>query len=281
MKQAQELSSKEMDEWFSANEALEAKKIELDIESHFINEARQAVNVSIEHSIEDCRKEQEILHKQRDVLTDELQKLLALVKDKEKEIAENDTKIKAVEERIADVVSGFEDSKSSIDIKYDNLQAKLSQMHLQSEALTTKRKEIDKFLAEGEGNGAKLRELAKVSEDEAKAYQEVVDLRKSLKLSILKSMEDKVRLAKTEEKLTEDVQILHQEVSALRASLQVDLLSRYFICILLVSYLFHESCRSGYHVDLFHFNYYCYIFVCQEYCYFEKWMPNFSPFETD
>ncbi|KAF2310834.1 hypothetical protein GH714_017533 [Hevea brasiliensis] len=218
LKQAQELSSKEMDEWFLSNEALEAKKIELDIESHFINEARGAVNDSIEHSIEDYRKEQEILHKKKDVLTDELQKLLALVKEKEKEIAENNSKIKAIEERIADVVSGFQDSQSSIDTKYDNLQGELSQMHLQSQALSTKRKEIDKFLAEGEGHGAKLKELARVSEDEAKACEEVVELRKSLMLSILKSMEDKVRLANTEEKLIEDVQMLHQEVSALRAS---------------------------------------------------------------
>lgn len=51
-------------------------------------------------------------------------------------------------------------------------------------------------------------------------YQEVVGLRKSLLSSVLKSMEDKVRLAKTEEKLSKDVQILQLEASTARASLQ-------------------------------------------------------------
>ncbi|KDP36708.1 hypothetical protein JCGZ_07999 [Jatropha curcas] len=217
---AQVLSSKEMDEWFLSSEALEAKKMELDVELHFINEARLAVNDSIEHSIEDYRKEQERLHEKKDVLTDELQKLLALVKDKEKEIAENDSKIKTIEERIADVVSGFQDSQSSIEAKYDNLQLELSQIHFHSEALSIKKKEIDKLLAEGEDLGANLKELARVSEDEAKAYQEVVELRKRLMLSILNSREDKVRLAKAEEKLIEDVRMLQQDVSSLRASLQ-------------------------------------------------------------
>ncbi|XP_002510763.2 early endosome antigen 1 [Ricinus communis] len=217
---ARSLSSKEMDQWFSLTEALEAKKIELDIESHFINDARLAVSYSIEHSVEDYRKEQEILYKKKDLLTKELQKLLALVKLKEMEIAENDTNIKAVEEKISDVISGFHESQSSIDSKYDRLQSELSQMHLQTEALSTKRKEIDKFLAQEEGHEAKLRELATLSEYEAKSYQEVVELRKSLMLSILKSTEDKVRLAKTEEKLIEDVQMLQHQVSSARASLQ-------------------------------------------------------------
>ena len=60
-----------------------------------------------------------------------------------------------------------------------------------------------------------------ISVREAKMYEEVVGLRKGLLSSVLKSMEDKVRLAKTEEKLSEDVQTLQLEASAARASLQV------------------------------------------------------------
>ncbi|CAK7345933.1 unnamed protein product [Dovyalis caffra] len=220
VKNAQLFSSKEIDDWFSSSQVLEAKKIELDIESHFIKEARLQVNDSIQHSVEDDRNEREILCKKKDVLNDELHHLLDLVKQKEMELAENDTKIKAVDERIAAVVSDFKDIQSSVNAKFDDLQSHLSQIHLQSEALSTKRTEIDKFLSGEEDRGAKLRELARLSEDEAKAYQEVVELRKSLKLSILKSREEKLRLAKTEEKLTLDVQMLQQEVSAARGSLQ-------------------------------------------------------------
>lgn len=154
------------------------------------------------------------------MLAKELDHLLDLVKQKEMEIDENDTRIKAVDERIAAVVSDFKEIQSSINAKFDDLQSRLSQMHLQSEALSTKRKEIDRFLTEEEERGAKLRELVRVSEDEAKVYQEVVVLRKGLKSSILKSREEKLRLAKTEEELTLDVQMLQQEVSAARGSLQ-------------------------------------------------------------
>ncbi|KAJ4836902.1 hypothetical protein Tsubulata_037372 [Turnera subulata] len=220
LNKAEAFSSQQLADWFSSAEDLEAKNIELDIESHFIDEARLVFNHSISRCIEDDTKEKELLCSKKHALTDELLRLLALVKEKEKEIADNDTKIRAVEDRIANVLSGFEETRSGIDSKHHNLQSSLSQMHLQSEALSTKREEIDRHHAQELERVAKLRELAMVAEEEAKSYQQVVDLRKSLQLSILKSQEDKVRLAKTEEKLTDDVQLLQQEVSAARASLQ-------------------------------------------------------------
>ena len=225
-KRAQFLSSKEMDQWFSSTEALEVRKLELEIESHLISDTRLLLNDSIEYAAEDERREREFLCKRKDTLMDELEKLLALVREKEDEIAENDANIKAVDKRIADVVSGFQEMHSSINMKYDNLQSSLSQTELESEALSMKKKEIDDLLSEEEERGAKLRELARISADEAKAYEEVVGLRKSFALSIVKSREDKLRLAKTEEKLSEEVQILRQEVSAARASLQVSISSR-------------------------------------------------------
>ncbi|KAL6312995.1 hypothetical protein AAG906_012504 [Vitis piasezkii] len=200
--------------------ALEVKKLELEIESHLISDTRLLLNDSIEHAAEDERREREFLCKRKDTLMDELETLLALVREKEYEIAENDANIKAVDKRIADVVSGFQEMHSSINMKYDNLQSSLSQTELESEALSTKKKEIDDLLSEEEERGAKLRELARISADEAKAYEEVVGLRKSFALSIVKSRVDKLRLAKTEEKLSEEVQILRQEISAARASLQ-------------------------------------------------------------
>ncbi|KAF8409832.1 hypothetical protein HHK36_002350 [Tetracentron sinense] len=220
LKNAEVLSSKEMDEWLSSSEALELKKMELEIESHLINDTRLGLNDSIEHSIEDDRREKELLCKKQFVLTEELEKLLALVREKEAEIAENDSNIQAIEKRISDVVFGLHDVQSSINTKYDNVQLALSRMESVSEALSTKKKEVEDFLSQEELRVVKLRELASVSADEAKACQELVGLRKSLALSILKSREDKVRLAKTEERIMEDFQMLRQDVSDARASLQ-------------------------------------------------------------
>lgn len=228
MKKAESLSSEEMEKWLASTEALEGRKIELEIESHLVNEARAVLNNSIEHSVEDDLREKEILYKKKDSLTNELQKLLALVRDKEKEIAENDSNIRAVEERISIVVSDFQEYQSSINAKYDSLQSIISQLNLESEAMSMKKKEIDKFLNDEVDRGTKLKELARVSADEAKEYREVVELRRSLMSSILKSREDKVKLAKTEEKLSAEVQTLQQEASAARASLQVNFTSQLF-----------------------------------------------------
>lgn len=228
MKKAESLSSEEMEKWLASTEALEGRKIELEIESHLVNEARAVLNNSIEHSVEDDLREKEILYKKKDILTNELQKLLALVRDKKKEIAENDSNIQAVEERISIVVSDFQEYQSSIDAKYDSLQSIISQLNLESEAMSMKKKEIDKFLNDEVDRGTKLKELARVSADEAKEYREVVELRRSLMSSILKSREDKVKLAKTEEKLSAEVQTLQQEASAARASLQVNFTSQLF-----------------------------------------------------
>ncbi|OMO88954.1 hypothetical protein CCACVL1_08090 [Corchorus capsularis] len=213
-------SSEEREKWLSSTEALELNKIELQIEAHLVDDARAVFNTSLDSLIQDDKREKEFLCNQKDILTDELQKLLALVKEKEKEIAENESKIKCVEQRIADVVSGFQEMQSSVDSKYNSLQSHLSQMDKESETLLKKKEEIDKLLAEEEARGIKLKELARMSVDEAKMYDEVVGLRKSLLSSVLKSMEDKVRLAKTEEKLSEEVQMLQQDASSARASLQ-------------------------------------------------------------
>ncbi|GAU29538.1 hypothetical protein TSUD_115600 [Trifolium subterraneum] len=209
-----------MEQWLSSSEALEVKKMELEIESHFISEAHTELNNNIEHSIEDDKKEKEILCKRKTMLMGELEKLLALVKQKEKEIAENDSDLKAVEHKINNVVSGFKEIQSTIDVKYDKLQSVLAQVKLETETLSQKKDEIDNFLVQEEGMGAKLKEFARVSEEEAKGYTEIVKLRRSLMSSILNSGEDKLRLANNEEKLSGDVKLFQQEVSAARASLQ-------------------------------------------------------------
>ncbi|PQM37755.1 centrosome-associated protein CEP250 [Prunus yedoensis var. nudiflora] len=213
-------SSKETDKWLSSTEALQAKKMELEIESHIIHDAGLSLNTSIDTLVEDDKLEKECLCKKKDILMDELDKLLALVKRKEQEIAQNDHDIKQVEERIDRALSDFQDMQSSIQAKSSDLLAGLSQIHAESEALSTKKTEINAFLTQEQEREAKLRELARASAEEAETYQQVATLRKTLMSSILKSREDKVRLAKTEEELSKDVQTLQQDVSASRATLQ-------------------------------------------------------------
>ncbi|XP_028784644.1 envoplakin-like [Neltuma alba] len=220
LREAASMHSIEMDKWLSSSESLEVRKMELEIESQFMSEARVELNNTIEHCILDDKREKENLCKRKDILMDELEKLLALVKQKEMEIAQNDSHIEAVEEKISNVVSGFQEIQSSIDVKYDNLQSVLAQVSSETETLSLKKQQIDEFLSQEEGTGAKLMELAKTSEEEAKGYREVVGARKSLMSSILKSREEKVALANNEEKLSEDVKLLQEDVSAARASLQ-------------------------------------------------------------
>lgn len=221
LRNAEEFSFKGMEEWLSSTEALEIKKMELDIESHVINEARSGLKDSIGILIEDDRKEKELLIEKRDSLTDELDKLLVLVRLKEAEIAENNYKIEEVDKKIANVMSEFHNAQSSIDMKYDNLQRVFTQIESESEALSLKKKEVDDFMSEMEGKRLKLRELANVCANEAKACQDLAGLRKCLGSCVLKSMQDKASLAKTEEIFLEDVKMLRQLVSASRASLQV------------------------------------------------------------
>ncbi|TKY53832.1 hypothetical protein E2542_SST18238 [Spatholobus suberectus] len=219
-KKATSVYSKEMDQWLSSSEALEVKRMELEIESHYMNEARSELNNTIEHSIQDDKRAKVILCKRKDVLMAELEQLLALVKQKEKEIADNDSNLEAVENKINKVVSGFKEMQSSIDVKYDKLQSVLAQVKLETETLALKKEEIDNFLIQEEEMGARLREIARISMEEAEGYREIVKLRRSLMSSILKSREDKLTLAKNEEKLCGDVKLFQQEVSAARASLQ-------------------------------------------------------------
>ncbi|MCL7039686.1 hypothetical protein MKW94_014087 [Papaver nudicaule] len=220
LKNAQVYSSKEMAHWQSTAENLEIKKMELEIETDLINDARTGLDKSIELSVQDDSREKELLCKKRDELKEELEKLLLLVRQKEAQIAENDLCIHEVEKRIDSGVSGFKEAQTSIDTKFENMKSALSSLEKENEALCMKKKEVDDCVAEEEIKGAKLRELASVATAEAKACKELVALRKSLALPILRSREDKVRLAKAEEKILEDVQMLRQEVSAARASLQ-------------------------------------------------------------
>ncbi|KAI3972792.1 hypothetical protein MKX01_019450 [Papaver californicum] len=220
LKNAQVFSSKEMAHWESSVENLEIKKMELEIKTDLINDARTGLDKSIELSVQDDKREKELLCKKRDDLKEDLEKLFLLVRQKEAEIAENDLYIQEVEKRIDNEVSGFHEAQTSIDMKFHDMKSALSIMEKENKALCMKKKEVDDFVAQEEIKGAKLRELTSFSIAEATACKELVALRKSLALPILRSREDKVRLAKTEEKILEDIQMLRQEVSAARTSLQ-------------------------------------------------------------
>ncbi|GAB4834942.1 hypothetical protein Ancab_033208 [Ancistrocladus abbreviatus] len=213
-------SSKEMDEWFSSFEALQVKKMELEVQSHLVNEARSGLNNSIDHLVENDIREKEYLCEKKKLLAEELDRLLTLVREKEAEIAENDSKIEAVDKRIAEVASGFEDIRSGIVAKSENLQHGLSEVEFQNEALSKKQNEIDDFFSQEKARGTELKKLATISADLAKAHEQNLVLRKSLMSSVLKSREEKAMLARIEEKILADIQLLREEISAARASLQ-------------------------------------------------------------
>lgn len=220
LRNAELTSSKEINKWDLSVEMAEVKRMEVDAESFIVNEARQALNDSVDHLVEDDKREIEILHRKKEELTDELERLLALVKQKESELKENESSIEIVEKRIADAVSGFQEAQSSINTKFNNLQSELSQIELQNEALSRKREEVDECFCQEQGRAVKIQNLAKTSADEANMYQEVAGLRKNLIQFILSTREHKLMLAKAGDKLTEDVQMLKQDISNARTSLQ-------------------------------------------------------------
>lgn len=221
LRNAQEISSKELEEWESSMELLEISKIEMEIESQLVSEARAGLENSIGHLVEDDRKEVELLRRKQGILSKELDELLALVKLKEAEIAENDSQIQKVEKKITEVTSEFHDTRASIDAKHDDMQLSLSKLESEQEALSIRKKEIDEFILQAQQKRSELKELASLTLDEVRTCQEAAALRKSLALSILKSREDKVKFAMTEETILEEIQILRQQISSARNTLQV------------------------------------------------------------
>lgn len=220
LEKTEELSSKQLGEWEALMEILEAKMMETETESQLINEARSGLGNSIEKLIEDDRREVKILKEKHEVLSNELGELLTLVRLKEAEIAKNEVQINTVEEKISNVVSNFHETQSSIDMKHDNLQSSLSKIDSEREALYIKKKEIDDFILQAQNERSRLRELVTASLDEAKTTKNLIAQKKRLAASILKSREDKVKFAKAEETILEEIQILRQQISSARTTLQ-------------------------------------------------------------
>ncbi|VVB07633.1 unnamed protein product [Arabis nemorensis] len=220
LEKAEAFCSEEMGKWQSCSEDVEVRKFELDIESVIVDSVLLSLNGTLEGSVEQEMKEKETLVKKKEHLADELQELLALVKAKEKEIDENDLQIKAVQTRINSVVSGYKELQTSMDKMSNDVQTGLSQIDMETEALSTKKKETDEFIASEKERAAKLRDLVSVSADEAFEYEKVIKLRKTLMSYVSKTREERAKLVNIEEKLSEEVQRLQEEVSSTRESIK-------------------------------------------------------------
>lgn len=236
-----------MVKWHSCSEDVEVRKFELDIESVIVDSVRLSLNGTLEGSVEQEMKEKETLAKKKEHLADELQELLALVKAKEKEIDENDLQIKAVETRINSVVSGYKELQTSMDKIFNDVQTGLSQIDMETEALSTKKKETDKFMASEKESAAKLRDLVSVSADEAYEYEKVIKLRKTLMSYVSKTREERAKLVNIEEKLSEEVQRLQEEVSSTRESIKVFLFFLFFF-LSCCNIIYYESCFTSIYV---------------------------------
>ncbi|KAG7551845.1 hypothetical protein ISN45_Aa06g024770 [Arabidopsis thaliana x Arabidopsis arenosa] len=220
LEKAEAFYSDEMEKWHSCSEDVEVRKVELDIESVVVDNVRLSLNGTLEGSVEQDMKEKEMLRKKKEHLSNELEELLALVKAKEKEIDENDLQIEAVEERINNVVTGYKELQTSMDKMVNDVQAGLTQIDRETEDLARKKKDVDEFMTSEKERGAKLRDLARVSADEACEYEEVIKLRKGLMSYVSKTREERAKLVNIEEKLSEEVQKLQEEVSSTRESLK-------------------------------------------------------------
>lgn len=217
--------------------------METEIESLIIQESCMVLNDSVELLVEDDKREKNVLCQRKAVLTDELEKLLALVEEKKREIEENDSLIDAVEKRISVAISGFQHVHSNMDAKYDSLQSTLSQLQLESQSLSVKRREIDEFLNLEKDKGEQLKKIAQLSIEDAEAYREIARLRKFLMSNILKTREDKASLSQSEDKLSKDVQMLQQEFHSASSSLQVSSATYFPRASLLLYHFPHDGKR--------------------------------------
>lgn len=228
-------------------ELLETKKLEMEVETQLVLEARSGLEGSIEHLVVEDKIEKDMLSKKGEILTEELAKLLELVRLKEAEIAENNARIHAVQERISGVVSRFHGSQSDIDLKLKSLKETQSKVDLETEALVLKKNEIDRFISLTKQKNSELREIIGDCSSEAKTCQQSVEIRRKLASSILKSREDRIGLLKMEEEILQDIQMLRQKITDARTSLQVHQLYFKFFAILLLtkilSYMFCFGCK--------------------------------------
>uniref|UniRef100_A0ACD5ZN28 Uncharacterized protein n=1 Tax=Avena sativa TaxID=4498 RepID=A0ACD5ZN28_AVESA len=219
-KQAEEISSKEIEEWQVSMELLQIKKLEMEVETELVLAARSGLEGSVEHLIEDDKREKEMLSKKGDTLTVELAELLELVRLKEAEIAENNAQIQEVQERISVVVSRFHGSQSDIDTKINSLQEAQTKIDQDTEALVLEKNKIDNFISSTEQKDSDLREIINACSSEAKACQQSVEIRRKLESSILKSRHDRIGLLKMEEEISQNIQMLRQQTTDARTSLQ-------------------------------------------------------------
>uniref|UniRef100_A0ACD5Y921 Uncharacterized protein n=1 Tax=Avena sativa TaxID=4498 RepID=A0ACD5Y921_AVESA len=219
-KQAEEISSKEIEEWQASMELLQIKKLEMEVETELVLAARSGLEGSVEHLIEDDKREKEMLSKKGDTLTVELAELLELVRLKQAEIAENNAQIQEVQERISAVVSRFHGSQSDIDMKINSLQEAQTKIDQDTEALVLKKNQIDNSISSTEQKDSDLREIVDACSSEAKACQQSVEIRRKLESSILKSRHDRIGLLKMEEEISQNIQMLRQQTTDARTSLQ-------------------------------------------------------------
>ncbi|KAF7101028.1 hypothetical protein CFC21_102429 [Triticum aestivum] len=219
-KQAEEMSSKEIEGWQTSMELLQIKKLETEVETELVLAARSGLEGSVEHLIEDDKREKDILSKKGETLAVELAELLELVRLKEAEIAENNAQIQEVQERISAVVSRSHGSQSDIDMKINSLQESQTKIDQDTEALALKKNEIDNCISSAEQKDSDLREIINACSSEAKACQQSVEIRRKLASSILKSRQDRIGLLKMEEEISQDIQMLRQQTTDARTSLQ-------------------------------------------------------------
>ncbi|KAJ4811243.1 Myosin-8 [Rhynchospora pubera] len=217
---AGEKTSNELEVWEASMELLETKKMEVDVESQVILEARSGMESAIDHLVEDDKREKEILTSKGNVLAKELADLLELVRLKELEISQNDAQIQEVEKRISNVVSEFHDTQSSIQTRLDNLQVAQSKLDSEGEKLAWRKKEIDDFVSVSGEKILKLAEIVSAASNEAKTCQDLVENRRNLVALIMQHRQDRIHFSELEGKISQEIQSLRQQVADSRANLQ-------------------------------------------------------------
>lgn len=202
-------------------EALELKKNKATEELRVFEEASQELRACIENSIAGEMKEKSCLKEKQEQLDAELQSLLLMVKDKEKEIADNNEKIAQVDNEMAGIISTFENRKEQLEAESEAVYQTLIALEKESEHLAAQKTLLQALLSTGQEQMSTLLHVATTSSYEAARMQRLVDVRRAAANVRLLLRKKEVDLAKKESHALKECQSLRKETIAARTAIQV------------------------------------------------------------
>lgn len=219
--EAQETASRETERLIEEEKTAELKAQQLDLEVKDLGEAKAELDNTIKDLTQAESREKESLVEKRSELSFELENLMEMVRAKEREIADYDERIAAVEVKVSGVAATFERQRSELHAELEKRTLSALQLEKECNIISEGKQEIRQLLADAEEERLILETLASRACDAAKAMQDVVGIKKAAALAIRQSREKRAELLEKEKACQADAHQLRENAASLRISLQV------------------------------------------------------------